>query len=153
MAMSDCGLAVVGLSVDARAAFGFRLVATLALGFAAALRFAAGFGLAAAFGLAAVLGLLLALAILAFSAAAFVAEACLVFLALGFGAALGLRPALPVRADLTAFLPLFAVFAMIFASDSLRAFRAPRGVLATAPRTFQVFLSSPSPLPCGALPC
>ena len=29
----------------------------------------------------------------------------------------------------------------------------PRGVLATAPRTFQVFLIPPSPLPCGALPC
>ena len=159
--MSDCGLGASISFADTLAAFGLGFVATrgftcfvadLALGLAAAFDFGAVFDFGAAdFGFALDLAdFALAEAVLVFGFGAdlgFAAD-------LRFGADLGLRAAaLPVRAGLAAVLRLFELFAMILASNSLSAASAfnPRGVLATALNTFQVFL--PSPLPCGVAPC
>ena len=161
--MSDCGFAAWGCCAGAREAFGLALAAARGLtadvvfGFA----FDLAFDLATDFGLALAFGLVLAFAALVLAAAAFglardfaTSAFAATFLVLDFGASLGLREAaFRVRARFAVALPLFELFAMILASNSLSAAGAfnPRGVLATALNTFQVFL--PPPLPCGFTPC
>jgi hypothetical protein len=159
--MSDCDFAACGCFAGAREAFGLALaaarglVADVVFGFAFGLAFdlATDFGFALAFGLVFVALVLAAAAFgLARDFAAFAFAAT--FLVLDFGASLGLREAaFRVRARFAVALPLFELFAMILASNSLSAASAfnPRGVLATALNTFQVFL--PPPLPCGFTPC
>ena len=157
--MSDCGFAAWGCCAGAREAFGLALAA--ARGLTADVVFGFAFDLAPDFGFALAFGLVLAFAALVLAAAAFglardfaTSVFAATFLVLNFGASLGLREtAFRVRAGFAVALPLFELFAMILASNSLSAAGAfnPRGVLATALNTFQVFL--PPPLPCGFTPC
>jgi hypothetical protein len=132
---------------DAARALGFafaaargvtRFAADFVFGLAAAFDFAAALGFVALFGLAVRLGVALVLALTALAFATFALADS--FLAFALGTGLTLR--LPLVAVLAAALPLFALFAMMLASNRL--FRAlnPRGVLATALRTFQAFLSA-----------